>query len=151
VYEARVATEVAASQNSREAGSFFQVVATAAPGRTLAEVDRAVRDEIAALVEHGPDAIEMERSLAQAETHFVSRLQTVGGFGGKSDQLNAYNVFVGDPGYFDRDLERYRRASAGAVQQAARDWLGRPGVSLGVVARGRPELALPDAQPAAVA
>jgi zinc protease len=29
------------------------------------------------------------------------RLQTVGGFGGKSDQLNAYNVFLSDPAYFD--------------------------------------------------
>ena len=32
VYEQRIATEVAASQNSRELGSFFQIVATAAPG-----------------------------------------------------------------------------------------------------------------------
>jgi zinc protease len=36
VYEQRIATEIAASQNSREAGGFFQVAATAAPGRTLA-------------------------------------------------------------------------------------------------------------------
>ena len=42
----------------------------------------------------------MERGLAQAEAHFMYRLQTVGGFGGKSDQLNAYNVFRGDPGFF---------------------------------------------------
>ena len=55
VYEQRIATEVAASQNSRELGSFFQVVATAAPGRTLAEVERAIAREIATLVERGPD------------------------------------------------------------------------------------------------
>ena len=48
VYEQRIATEVAASQNSRELGSFFQIVATAAPGRTLAEVERAIAKEIAA-------------------------------------------------------------------------------------------------------
>ena len=47
VYEQRIATEVAASQNSREAGSFFQVVATAAPGRMLAEVERAIARELA--------------------------------------------------------------------------------------------------------
>ena len=40
VYEQRIATEVAASQNSREIGGFFQIVATAAPGRTLAELER---------------------------------------------------------------------------------------------------------------
>src|SRR5262249_59241102 len=51
VYEQRIATEVAASQNSRELGSFFQVVATAAPGRTLAEVERAITKEINAVID----------------------------------------------------------------------------------------------------
>src|SRR5687767_67076 len=89
VYEQRIATEVAASQNSRELGSFFQIVATAAPGRTLAEVERAISREISTLLDRGPTAPELERCLAQAESHFLFRLQTVGGFGGKSDQLNA--------------------------------------------------------------
>ena len=35
VYEARVATDVSASQNSREIAGFFQLTATAAPGATL--------------------------------------------------------------------------------------------------------------------
>ena len=51
----------------------------------------------------GPTADELERGLAQTEAQFIYRLQTIGGFGGKADQLNAYNVFAGDPGYFDRD------------------------------------------------
>ena len=50
-------------------------------------------------------------ALAQAEAQFIYRIQTVGGFGGKSDQLNAYNVFLGDPGYFGHDLRRYREAA----------------------------------------
>ena len=61
----------------------------------------------------------MERAVAQAEAHFMYRLQTVGGFGGKSDQLNAYNVFRGDPGYFDADLARYRDATQATVTRAA--------------------------------
>src|SRR6185369_14468269 len=60
VYEQRIATEVAASQNSREAGSFFQIVATAAPGRTLAEVERAIAKELAAFSEKGPTSGELE-------------------------------------------------------------------------------------------
>ena len=151
VYEQRIATEVAASQNSREIGSFFQVVATAAPGRTLSELERAISRELAGLVERGPTAVEMERCLAQAEAHFIFRLQTVGGFGGKSDQLNAYNVFVGDPDYFERDLTRYRRATADMLQAAAARWLRPQGrVLLSVVPRGRLALALGDSQPVAV-
>ena len=148
VYEQRIATEVAASQNSRELGSFFQIVATAAPGRTLAEVERAISKEMAGLIDRGPTPTELERCLAQAESHFLFRLQTVGGFGGKSDQLNAYNTFLGDPGYFAQDLERYRSATALQLQTAAARWL-KPDrrIVLSVVPRGRVGLALADSQP----
>lgn len=151
VFEQRIATEIAASQNSREIGSFFQIVATAAPGRTLGELEAAVSREIARFSAEGPTAAEIDRCRAQAESQFVFRLQTVGGFGGKGDQLNAYNVFLGDPSYFDRDLARYRDASPAALQQAAAEWL-RPEhrVVLSVVPKGRAALALDDAAPATV-
>jgi zinc protease len=147
VYDQRIATEVAASQNSRELGSFFQIVATAAPGRTLAEVERAITKEIAALIDRGPTAAELDRCLAQAEAHFLFRLQTVGGFGGKSDQLNAYNMFLGDPGYFEKDLERYRAATTEQLRRAAAKWLQpKTKVVLSVVPRGRVALALTGSQ-----
>jgi zinc protease len=151
VYEERIATEIAASQNSREIGGFFQVVATAAPGRTLVELERAIAKALSTFVLQGPTHPEMERCLAQAEANFVYRLQTVGGFGGKSDQLNAYNVFIGDPGFFQRDLDRYRKVTPGEMQRAVREWLRPDGrVVLSVVPRGRVALALRDSQPVAV-
>jgi zinc protease len=152
VYEARIATEVAASQNSREIGGYFQIIATAAPGRTLAELQQAMLHAIETFIAEGPTPGEMERCLAQAEANFIYRLQTVGGFGGKSDQLNAYNVFVGDPGYFDRDLDRYRSVTPEAMQRVARAWLHPDRcISLSVVPKGRIQLALPDSVPVAVA
>jgi zinc protease len=150
VYEQRLATEVAASQGSRELGSFFQIVATAAPGRTLAELERAIALELSRFHEGGPSRDELERCLAQAEAHFLHRLQTVGGFGGKSDQLNAYNVYLGTPGYFEQDLGRYRRADAASLRRASTRWLGAPRVVLSVVPRGRAALALEDSQPVSV-
>ena len=143
VYDQRIATEIAASQNSREIGGFFQVVATAAPGRTLQDLEAAITNEIDAFAASGPTPAEMERGLAQAESHFIYRLQTVGGFGGKSDQLNAYNVFLGDPDYFDTDLDRYRHVSAQALQaEAGRLLLPNRRIALSVVPKGRTELAL---------
>ena len=151
VYEQRIATEVAASQNSRELGSFFQIVATAAPGRTLAEVERAIVKEVSALLERGPTGPELERCLAQAESHFLFRLQTVGGFGGKSDQLNAYNTFLGDPGYFAKDLDRYRTATAERLRLAAVKHLNPAArIVLSVVPRGRVALALTGSRPVSV-
>ena len=151
VYEQRVATEVAASQNSREIAGYFQVVATVAPGRTLAELEAAITAEMDRVAADGMTAEEIERGVAQAEAHFISRLQTVGGFGGKSDQLNAYNVFLNDPGFFDRDLDRYRAADAAVLTRAARTWLSRDSrVTLSVVPAGRPELALAGSSPVSV-
>jgi zinc protease len=151
VYEQRIATEVAASQNSRELSGYFHIVATAAPGRSLAELDVAIAAELEKLCADGPTAPEMERGIAQAEAHFISRLQTVGGFGGKSDQLNAYNVFLGDPAFFDRDLARYRNAGAADLTRAASAWLAASArVALSVVPHGRSELALPGSAPVSV-
>ena len=151
VYDERIATEVVASQSSREIGGYFQIIATAAPGRTLAELERVVSRAIETFVSVGPTAHEMERCLAQAEANFVYRLQTVGGFGGKSDQLNAYNVYVGDPGFFDRDLDRYRHVTPERMQRVAREWLQpERRVLLSVVPKGRTDLALADSSPVAV-
>ena len=79
------------------------------------------------------------------------RLQTVGGFGGKSDQLNAYNVYLSNPAYFDRDLGRYQEVTADSLRQAVDRHLnnGRR-VALSVVPKGRLDLALPDSTVAVV-
>ncbi len=152
VYEQRMATEIAVSQSSREIGGFFQIVATAAPGRTLAELERAISDAVARLGADGPSAGEMDRCQAQAEASFIYRLQTVGGFGGKGDQLNAYNVYVGDPGFFGADLARYQRVTPEGIQRVTRDWL-RPDarVLLSVVPRGQTQLAIEGSVPVSVA
>jgi zinc protease len=151
VFDARIATDVSASQNSREIGGFLQLAATAAPGHSLAELERVMLDEIERLGGDGPTAAEIDRGRVQAESQFMFRLQTVGGFGGKSDQLNAYNMFVGDPDYFDRDLARYAGATAQSVARAVAAYLPpNRRVTLSVVPRGRSELAVPDSAPATV-
>jgi zinc protease len=149
VYERRLATEVMALQHSREMAGFWQIVATAAPGHTLEELDAAITVELCRLLDHGPSDDEVERGRAQAEAHFVFRLQTLGGFGGKSDQLNAYHVFLNDPGYFERDLARYRSLEAGDLRDAAQQFLpNQRRVALSVVPRGRASEALSGSVPA---
>ena len=108
MFDERIATDVSASQNSREMAGFVQIAATAAPGHALGELEARHPRGSRAPRADGPTDDEIERGRVQAEAQFMFRLQTVGGFGGKSDQLNAYNVFLGDPAYFDRDLARYR-------------------------------------------
>ena len=145
VYDLRIALDVSAYQSSREIASFFLLVATAAPGHTLAEIQSRVDEELRRVKESGPSVEEMERSVAQAEAHFMYRLQTVGGFGGKSDQLNAYNVLRGNPGFFAGDLDRYRNATRDSLQAAAQAYLALDRrVALSVIPRGQHALALED-------
>ncbi len=151
VYERRIALDVSSFQNSRELGSFFMLVATAAPGSSLTDIAAAIDIELARVIESGPAPSEMERAEAQAETHFMYRLQTVGGFGGKSDQLNAYNVFRHDPGFFAQDLARYRNATPQSVSAAAeRHFRSDARVTLSVVPRGEAAAALSGSAPVLV-
>ena len=151
VYERRIAIDVSAYQGSRELAGFFLVAATAAPGQSLTDIATAIDSELHAVINDGPTDAEMQRAAAQVEAHFLYRLQTVGGFGGKSDQLNAYNVFCGDPAYFSQDLTRYTSATRESVQAAAARLLRVDArVVLSVVPNGQPALALAGSEPVSV-
>ena len=147
VYERRIAADISADQHSREMGGQFQIASTASAGVSLMELNTAIVTAVAELGAHGPTDSELERGLAQTEAQFIYRLQTVGGFGGKGDQLNAYNTFAGDPGYFERDRQRYFDVTSRGAAAAATRWLVQaPSVALSVVPKGRRELALPGAE-----
>jgi zinc protease len=151
VYDKRFALDVSAFQSSRELGSFFILAVTGTPGRSLTDLAVVVDSELQRLADTGPTPAEMERVTAQAEAHFLYRLQSVGGFGGKSDQLNGYNVFRGNPGFFSADIQRYRNADAPAIRAAAQETLrGDRRMLLSVVPRGQHALALPGSEPVAV-
>jgi len=145
IYDRRVASEVGAVQTSREITGTFQLLATAAPGRSLEELHAAMCEEIARLAAEGPAEDELERGRAQAEAVFIYRLQSLGGFGGKADQLNAYNTYRGDPHWFDADLDRYLSATGDAIRTAVVEWLDPARAALlSVVPQGGTDLGLPD-------
>ena len=119
VYDTQVAQDVAAYQDSGALGSSFRIVATARPGRTVAEVTRAIDEEIAQLQREPPTAREVERAFNQIEASFYRGMERVGGFGGKADQLNDYFAYGGGPDFFAEDLARYTALDAADVQAAA--------------------------------
>jgi zinc protease len=150
VHERHVAVDVLAAQQSREIDGLFQIVVTAANGVALSTLAAIIDEELTRFAAGGPTPEELERSLAQAEAHFIYRLQTVGGFNGKSDQLNAYNMFVKNPGYLDEDWQRYRRLTADDVRVAAGELTPARRVTLSVVPAGQAALAMPGSSPAVV-
>ena len=146
VYERRIATDVSAGQGSREVAGTFSIVATAAPGHSLVELEAAITEQLATLLDAGPRDDDVERSQTMIEADFAYRLQHVGEFGGRSDQLNAYNVYLKDPGRFDADLSRYLDADSDAITSTGQRYLTESGrVALSVVPRGADASdALPD-------
>jgi len=151
VYERRIALDVSAFQSSLEIGGFFLLVATGLAGTPLTSLVFAIDEIINEVCQEGPRISELKRAQAQTEAHFVYRLQTVGGFGGKSDQLNAYNVFTQDPEFFSADLHRYQVATSDSVRQVASQVLvPNQRVVLSVVPHEQGQLALTDSEPVSV-
>ncbi|MBI4264833.1 MAG: insulinase family protein [Acidobacteria bacterium] len=125
VYDTQMAQDVSASQQSGALGSSFVIVSTARPGRTIEEITASIDEEIERLRREPPDAREVERAVNQIEASFYRRMERVGGFGGKADQLNAYFFAGGGPDYFAEDPARYTSLSPSDVQAAVLQWLPR--------------------------
>jgi zinc protease len=123
VYDMQIAQDVSAFQQSGALGSSFMIVATARSGHTAAELQKVIDEELDRLRREGPTAREVQRAINQMEASFYERMERIGSFGGKADQLNAYAFAGGGPDYFAEDLARYTSLSPADVQSAALQWL----------------------------
>ncbi|MBA2340133.1 MAG: insulinase family protein, partial [Pyrinomonadaceae bacterium] len=123
VYDRQIAQDVSAFNGSQELAGTFRITATAKPGKTLAELEKAINEEIERIKKESPTTEELSRAYNAREAAFVYSLQTIGGFGGRNDQLNQYATFVGQPGYFQQDLARYSRVTADDAKRVANQYL----------------------------
>jgi len=123
VYDKQLATAVTSFNITGEIASVFVVQATARPGASLQEIERTVTAEITRLAKEGPTVAELDRARTKQESEFISGLERIGGFEGKSDVLNRYNTFLGTPDRMAADLQRYRALTPAAVQQAVVRWI----------------------------
>jgi zinc protease len=117
VYDQKIAQSVSARQESHVLASDFVVDALVRPGVDPAKVEQVLLSEIAQIRAQAVTAEELERARNGYEMEFVDRLQSIAE---RASLLNMYQAEVGDPGYVQRDLERYRRATAQDVLAIAR-------------------------------
>jgi len=125
VYEKQIAQTVSATQQSLILGSVFQIEATARPGHTVDELEKAIDEELAAFRSKPAEASEIERSRNRIETSIIGGLEVLGGFGGVADRLNSYNHYLGTPDYLEKDVQRYRAVTPASVQAFAKDQLAQ--------------------------
>src|SRR5579871_2124533 len=123
VYEKQIARDVNARYSAMEIAGEIRIDASVAPGADVAEVERTLFAEIERLQAAPASAEELQRALNRLESQHVRRLESVGGFGGRANLLNYYNVFAGDPGLINHDFERYLVVDPADVQRVARTYL----------------------------
>jgi zinc protease len=120
VYDTQIAQDVYAVQQSAALGSSFMIVATARPGHSAAELQKAIDEEVDKVRRQPPEAREVQRALNQIEASFYRRMERVSS---KADQLNAYYFARKPPDWFGEDLARYTSLSPADVQAAIVRWL----------------------------
>ncbi len=139
VHDMQVAQQVSVYQHSMERAGTFNIDVIAVPGVPLAQIVAAIDDEIAKLKATGPTDAELAAARAKIETGMADQLD---GLDGKASRLIGYEVLLGDPNGFERDLNRYRKADAQAVADTMRRVLGKGRVILSAVPTGMASLAV---------
>ena len=120
VYDARSAREVRVYHHAQEIAGEFMVQATANPGHTLEELEREVLRQIEDISSGGVGERELERAKNRVQASHVFQLERFGGFGGRADQLNYYNIMAGDAGFINRDIDRYVGVTLDDMARVAR-------------------------------
>ncbi len=120
VYDQQIAQDVSAYQQSSEINGTFNIEVTAKEGHSLEEIERAVDAVVREVLEKGITPAELKQAQTGYEAGFVRSLQRGAGI---ADRLNNYNTYLGDPGRFQWDLDRYMHATAADVQKAARQYI----------------------------
>lgn len=120
VYDLQIAQSVSASQQSSELGSVFEIMASAQPGHTAAELAKAIDEELDKLRKGGIDDAELARAKTTILADNVFELERSSA---RANRINTYNHYTGDPNYLDKDLARTTSATSTSTSDAARRWL----------------------------
>ncbi len=137
VYRLQVAQDVRASQSGMRLDGMFILQVTPRPERTPADMQNMVNEEVARIQRDGITERELQRAKSVILSRYLDRLSSVLG---KADELNYYNYFAGDPGHAPQAAARFARLTTADIQRVAREYLGKPRVTLTVVPTGRTEL-----------
>ena len=123
VYTDRTATSVSAFVWPFEIASQVMMFATVKPGVDPAVVEKAMEEEMAALLATGPTAAELERIKTTNFASFARGSERIDGFDGKSSILAESQVYGGSPDFYKTRLGWVAGATPVEVQGAAKRWL----------------------------
>ena len=120
VHELKIAQRVDVSHGSTELAGTFDVSVDLKPGKTFADVRRVLDEELERVRKEPVSMPELDRARTKMEAQSVMASESNQG---RASRLQFYNHYVGDPGYADKDLARYRAVTPEQMQRVAADKL----------------------------
>jgi zinc protease len=135
VRENRIAKDVAADSDTKEAAGLFTIRSTAAEGKPLREVAAVLAAELDRARVAPPSAGELERALAKHERATYHGLTPILG---RAITLASGFALYDDPAHYRRDFERYFRVTPADLHRVARRYLAPEAVVLHIVS-GEPK------------
>jgi len=117
VHDKQIAQDVSADNSSLLLGSVFEIAATAKPGVKPEDLEKAIDQVLREFRSQGPSEAELLRARNVLQTGMVESLES---FGAVANRLNQYNQYVHDPGYLQKDFERYSQVTVTDLKRAAR-------------------------------
>ena len=133
VYDKQIAQSASVRYHAAEIAGQFVVQVTAAEGRNLDEIEEALEAELDKLRTEPPTEEEILRVKNRIEASHYRQLSRIGGFGGRADQLNHFNVMGGDPDMVNTSLDRYLAVQREDVIRVSETLLGDRQVRLRVL------------------
>ena len=135
------------SNNSEIAGEMSLIV-RAFPNTDLNEVHSAVFEAFERFEEEGFTDSDLDRIKAGIETQFYNGLSSVLG---KAFNLAQYNIFAGDPGYINEDIQKTLAVTKEDVMRVYEQYIkGKDYIATSFVPMGQADLALDGSMPATV-
>ena len=107
VYEQQIAQSVGIRYHSSEISGQFVIDATPSNPEDIGKLEEAVDNELKRIWTDPPTDDEIARVKNRLEAQHFRQLTRIGGFGGRADALNYYNVFAKDPNLINTEINEY--------------------------------------------
>lgn len=117
VMDQQIAQEVSVGWYPQVQGSILELSVTGREGQSAADLEAATWPVLEALRTAAVSAEELGRAQQQWQARVLRGLEQLGGFGGRADVLNSYNLLTGDPGYLPKDFARMLAVTPESLQK----------------------------------
>ena len=125
LHKDKTVDSITAFNFSSELGGLFIIQADVKTGGDPAAVEKAIDEEVAALLAKGPSKEELAQAKTLLSAEFIRGVERIGGFGGKADVLAGCAVFTGKANCYERTLKVQAGVTAAQLQALGKKYLSK--------------------------